>query len=71
MSNFGILMLIFASMVLLIGFYMFRGHKVGALAWRAAYKNATISDWKKIGKWTMISSIFIYIIAIIGFIFNI
>lgn len=71
MSNFGILMLIFASMVLLIGFYMFRGHKVVGLAWKPQFKNATISDWKNIGKWTMIVSIFIYLIAIIGFIFNI
>ena len=70
MNGFGLLMLIFAIMVLLIGFYMFKGHKVNALAWRAAYKNATIDDWKKIGKWTMIVSIFIYILAIVGIIFN-
>ena len=70
MSGFGILMLIFATAVLLVGLYMFTGHKLGIMELRAAFKNLTIDDWKRIGKYTMIVSIFIYIIGIIGIIFN-
>ena len=39
MREFGILMLIFATCVLLIGFYMFRGHEVGILTGRVAFQN--------------------------------
>ena len=70
MSGFSILMFIFATSVLLVGLYMFRGHKLEMLTWRAAFKNLSISEWQNIGKWTMISSIFIYILAILGLIFN-
>ena len=70
MSGFGILMIIFATCVLLIGLYMFTGHKLSMIAWKAAFKSCTIDDWKNIGKWCMIVSIFIYIIGIIGIIFN-
>ena len=70
MSGFGILMLIFATCVLLVGLYMFTGHKLEIMTYRAAFKNLTISEWKNIGKWTMISSILIYIIGILGIIFK-
>ena len=70
MSGFSILMFIFATCVLLIGLFMFKGHKVELLTWKPAFKNLTIAEWKNIGKWTMISSILIYIVAIIGWIFN-
>lgn len=70
MSNFSILMFIFGGGVLLIGLYMYTGHKVGMLSWRAAYKNLTIEGWKNVGKWTMIVSIFIFLLGIIGIIFN-
>ena len=70
MSNFSILMFIFATCVLLIGIYMFTGHKVGIIAWRAAFKGLDKAGWKNVGKWTMVTSIFIYILAIIGWIFN-
>lgn len=70
MSNFSILMFIFATCVLLVGIYMFTGHKLGVIAWKAAFKGLDIEGWKKVGKYTMITSIFIYILAIIGWIFN-
>ena len=72
MSNFSIFMFIFATCVFLIGLYMFSGsgHKLEIMTYRAAFKNLTKSEWKNIGKWTMISSLIIYIIAIIGWIFN-
>ena len=70
MSGFGILMLIFAVAVFLVGLYMFTGHKLNVIAWKAAYKGLTIEGWKKVGKYTMIVSIFIFILGIIGIIFN-
>ena len=69
MSGFGILMLIFATCVLLIGIYMYTGHKVDILTYRVAFKNLSIDEWKNIGKWTIVSSIFIYILGILGLIF--
>ena len=71
MSGFSILFFIFATCVLLVGFYMYRGHKLGIMDYRAAFRNLTKEKWINIGKWTMISSIVIYIIAILGWIFNI
>lgn len=70
MSNFSILMFIFATCVLLTGFYMFKGHKLSIIAWKAAYKNVNKEGWINIGKWTMFTSIFIYLIALIALIFN-
>jgi hypothetical protein len=70
MSGFGILMIIFATCLLFAGLFMATGHKIGMLAWRAAFKSCTKEDWKNIGRWTIIVSIFIYIIGIIGIIFN-
>ena len=70
MSGFGILMLIFAGSLFLVGLYMFTGHKLNIIAWRAAYKNLTIDGWKKIGKYTMIVSAFVLLLGVIGIIFN-
>ena len=71
MSGFGILMLIFGTCTLLTGLYMKTGHKLGIMTARPAFKNLTKDEWKNIGKWTMIVSIFIFIIGIIGIVFNI
>ena len=71
MGGFSILFFIFATCVLLMGFYMYKGHKVDMLTWRVAFKNLSKSEWSNIGKWTMVSSIFIYVIAILGIIFDI
>ena len=65
MKEFGILMSIFAFLVLLSGIYMFTGHKIEILTGRAAYKNLSKDEWKKIGKYTMLTSVFIFIIALI------
>ena len=70
MSGFGIFMIIFAVILFLTGLYMSTGHKLGILTLRPAFKNITIKDWKKIGKYTMIVSAFIFVIGIIGIIFN-
>ena len=65
MSGFGILMLVFATCVLLVGLYMFTGHKLGIMDYRAAFRNLSKAQWINIGKWTMISSSIIAIIGII------
>jgi len=66
MNGFSILFFIFGTITLLVGLYMFTGHKLEIMTYRAAFKNLNKDEWKNIGKWTMIVSIFIYIIAIIG-----
>lgn len=71
MNGFSILMFIFAICVLLVGFYMYTGHELKMISWKAAYKGVSKNGWEKIGFWTMIVSIFIFIIAIIGLFLNI
>ena len=71
MYGFSILMFIFAISVFLVGLYMFTGHKIDMLSWKSQYKNLLKSDWVKIGKYTMIVSIFIFVLAILGLIFKI
>ena len=66
MSGFSILMFIFAACIFLVGLYAFTGHKIDYLAWRATFKGLTIDGWKNVGKWTMISSVIPFILAIIG-----
>ncbi|MBR2588053.1 MAG: hypothetical protein IKF82_06115 [Bacilli bacterium] len=70
MSGFGILMIIFSSAILLVGIYMFSGHKIGILEGRVAFKNLTIDEWKKIGKYTIIVSIFVFMLGLIGLVFH-
>ena len=70
MSNIGILMLIFATCLLLTGLYMFTGHKLGIIAWKTAFKGLTKEGWRNVGKWTMISSLLFYLIGILAIIFN-
>ena len=71
MNGFSILMFIFGLCVFLVCLYAFTGHKLGIFSLRPAFKNLTIKDWKNIGKWTMISSIFILIIGIIVLVLHI
>lgn len=70
MYGFSILMFIFGLAVLLTGLYMFRGNRLGIMTLRPAFKNLKKEDWVKIGKYTMIVSIFIFILSILGLIFN-
>ncbi len=70
MHGVSILMLIFGLCILLTGFYMFRGHKIGIFDYRPAFKNLNKEGWKNIGKWTMIVSIIPFILAILGIIFD-
>ncbi len=61
----GIFMIIFAICVLFTGIYMYTGHKLKIIAWKAAFKNLTIEKWKGVGKWTIVSSIFIAALGIV------
>ena len=66
LNSLAILMFIFATCVLLVGLYMYKGHKLSIMEWRVAFRNLTKEEWINIGKWTMITSILIYIIGIVG-----
>ena len=70
MNGFSILMFIFGLSILLVGLYMYTGHELSIMTLRVGFKNLTKDEWKNIGKWTIITSIFIFIIALIGWIFN-
>ena len=70
MNGFSILMFIFATLVLLVGLYMYTGHKLDILTGRAVFQNLSKEEWINIGKYTSIVSIFIYLLGILGIIFN-
>ena len=70
MSGFGILMIIFSISLFLMGLYMFTGHKLDVLTGKPSFKNLTIVEWKIIGKYTMIISVFVLMLGIIGIVFN-
>ena len=70
MYGFSILMLIFGICVLLVGLYMYSGHKLEIMTIRPAFKNLTKEEWKNIGKWTMITSILMFIASLLGYIFE-
>ena len=65
-NGLAILMFIFAICVLLVGLYMYKGHKLSIMEWRVAFRNLSKEQWINIGKWTMITSILIFIIAFIA-----
>jgi hypothetical protein len=66
MNGFSILFFIFGICVFLVGLYAYTGHELSIMTYRAAFRNLSKKEWKNIGKWTMIASIFIFAIAIIG-----
>lgn len=70
MNGFSTLMFIFGFCLILVGLYMFTGHKLGILTERPAFKNLNLNEWKNIGKWTIIVSIIPIILAILGLIFD-
>ena len=70
MSGFGLFMLIFGGCVFFTGLYAFTGHSIGILTERPAFKNLKKEEWKNIGKWTMIVSLFIILVGILGIVFN-
>ena len=65
-SNAGIFMFIFAMMVLLTGFYMYTGHELKMISWKAGFRSLDKQGWKNVGKWTMISSLFIFMFALLA-----
>ena len=67
MYGFSILMSIFGVLVILAGYYVYRGHNSELLLWRGYNPNRTKTELKVIGKWTMIVGLIIIIIAIIGY----
>ena len=71
MNGFSIFMIIFGVLILLAGLYLYTGHKNEVLLWKVHdIKNFPMKEVKRVGKWTMISSIIPFILAILGIIFN-
>lgn len=70
MSGFGILMFIFGMAILFVGLYMYGGNELKIISWKAAFKGLNKSDWKNVGKWTMIVSILPLILALLGIVFH-
>ena len=68
MNGFTILMFIFGFFVFLAGLYLYTGHKNELLLWRTHnVEKITKAELKVIGKWTMIASVFIALIGLLGF----
>ena len=70
MYYFGVFMIIFSICLFLTGLYAYTGHKIGLFSFRVTFRNLTIDGWKNVGKWTMITSIVPFILAILGIIFD-
>lgn len=70
MNGFSTLMIIFGICILLVGLYMFTGKELKIISWKAAFKGLNKNGWKNVGKWTMITSIIPFILAILGIVFN-
>ncbi len=67
MNGFTILMFILGFFVFLAGLYLYTGHKNEVLLWKIPdIKKVTKEEVKNIGKWTIISSIIIIVIGILG-----
>ena len=72
MNGFSVLFFIFGIMILIAGIVLYTGHKDEVLLWKVYdVKKLPQSELKNIGKWTRLSSIIPFIIAIIGVIFKI
>lgn len=66
MNGLAFLMFVFAILTFLAGLYLYKGHKSELLLWKTNIKKISINEVKNIGKWTMITSIVIFIFAIIS-----
>ncbi len=62
MNGFSIFMFVFGISVFLVGLYIYTGHKSEIILWRLNVDKASKKEIKNIGKWTMISSIFIFLL---------
>ncbi len=66
MKEAGIFLFIFGICVFLCGLYLYTGHKSELLLWKVHdIKNFTIEQTKNVGKWTIISSVIIFVISTI------
>ena len=65
MNGASIFFFIVGTCVLATGIYMYTGHEIGILKGRPAFKDLVIEQWKNIGKYTMIASVAIYLIAFV------
>ena len=70
MNGFSTLMFIFSLCIFLVGIYMYKGNELKIISWKAAFKGLNKNGWKNVGKWTMITGIIPFILAILGIIFD-
>lgn len=70
MPGFSVLFFIFGITVFLAGLYLYTGHDSTMLLWRDHKEKHSKSELKHIGRWTMISSLILVILAILGIIFK-
>ena len=67
MPGVSVLMFIFSFFIFLAGIYLYTGHKNELLLWRSHnIDKITKEELRIIGKWTIISSLIPFIIAIIA-----
>lgn len=70
MINFGILMIIFGTMVMLAGIYLALGHKSELLLWKSNVKKLTKEEVSYAGKVTIATSLSLVITGIISLFFQ-
>ena len=66
MQGYGILMIIFGSVLSLSGLYIYTGHNSELLLWKGYNKNTTKKQLKQIGKYIIAVSISLIISGICG-----
>jgi len=62
--GFSVLMFVFSFFIFIAGLYIFTGHNSELLLWKTYKKNTPINELRNIGKWTMVSSIIPFCLAI-------
>lgn len=70
MNGVSVLMFAFATLVLITGILIYKGHNNEKLLWKAYKKNMSKLELKLIGKTTIIIGAIMLAIAIVGAIFE-
>ena len=74
MNGLAVLMLIFGVLIVLCGLWLYTGHNgdfTRLLLWKSHKENFSKEELRFIGKWTILSSLNPFIIAVVSIIFDI
>ena len=74
MNGLAVFMIIFGLLIFLCGVYLYQGKNgdfTQLLLWKTHKKSYSKEELRKVGKWTMITSLIPFLIAIISIIFDI